>query len=197
MKNLGGRGREPGLERREAGAGRAFFEVGRIQVRWSAARVSRSNANLALGRPAGPPSGAMTSPKAAMGSPGCLDFSLAEVAEDPGSISPAELPTLDAAVSSASIEPARPGDLQGEPGVAGAVSRPRRVGQRPETGPVGGLRVGFDRFLGAGQLESWADPVLSSFRWRPGGEKIREAGANLEGAEARLESYRQQVLKDA
>ena len=196
MKNLEVAEESLALNDERLGQAEAFFEVGRVsKYDVTAARVSRSNASLALVQAGTALKEAMTSLKAAMGSPDAR-LLLAEVAEDPGSISPAELPTLDAAVSSALEN--RP-DLEiYRVNLASAEASAALAGldNAPKLDLSAGYGWGSTDFWGQ---DSWRAGLTLSFHLFDGGlrrEKIREAGANVEGAEARLESYRQQVLKD-
>jgi outer membrane protein len=131
-----------------------------------------------------------------MGSPDLPDFSVVDIGDGPEGPSPAELPSLEAAVGSA---------LENRPDLksynvslasAEAAVSLARLDNAPKLDLSGSFGWGSTDFWGN---DSWRAGMTLSFPLYDGGlgrEKLLEARANLEGAEARLESYRQQVLKD-
>ncbi len=175
----------------------AFFRVGRVsRYDVTAAQVSKSNANLALVQARTAGKEAMTSLKAAMGSPDLPDFSVVDIGDDPEASFSAGLPSLEAAVGSALEK--RP-DLKSyrvSLASAEAAVSLARLDNAPKLDLSGSFGWGSTDFWGQ---DSWRAGMTLSFPLYDGGlrrEKLLEASANLEGAEARLESYRQQVLKD-
>ena len=197
MKNLEVAEESLALNDERLGQAEAFFEVGRVsKYDVTAARVSRSNASLALVQAGTALKEAMTSLKAAIGSPGMPDFSLAEVADGQGSLPPTSLPLLEVALDYALGN--RP-DLEiYRVNLASAEAAATLAGldNAPKLDLSAGYGWGSTDFWGQ---DSWRAGLTLSFHLFDGGlrrEKIREAGANVEGAEARLESYRQQVMKD-
>ncbi len=175
----------------------AFFRVGRVsRYDVTAAQVSRSNANLALIQARTSRKEAMTSLKVAMGFTDAPDFGIAGFEDDPGDLSQEDLPALERAIEFALGN--RPDLLSYKVSLESAENSVTlaRLDNAPQLHLSGSYGWGSSGFWGQ---DTWRTGITLSFPLYDGGlqrEKTREAKANLDGAQARLEAYRQRVVSD-
>jgi outer membrane protein TolC len=175
----------------------AFFRVGRVsRYDVTASQVSRSHANLALIQARTSRKEAMTSLKAAMGFTDAPEFSIAGFEDDPGDLSQEDLPALERAIEFALGN--RPDLLSYKVSLESAENSVTlaRLDNAPQLHLSGSYGWGSSGFWGQ---DTWRTGITLSFPLYDGGlqrEKTREAKANLDGAQARLEAYRQRVVSD-
>jgi len=175
----------------------AFFKVGKVsKYDVTAAQVSKSNADLALIRARTSRKEAMTALKAAMGLAGAPDFRVLDVEGYEADIGDYDVPSLDEAIGIALEN--RPDLLAYQVALQSAETSftLARLDNVPQLNLSGNYGWGDSGFWGG---DSWRAGVTLSFPLYDGGlqrEKTREALADLEGAEARLEAYRQIVVSD-
>ncbi len=175
----------------------AFFRVGRVsRYDVTAAQVTRSNANLALIRARTAQKEAMTALKAAMGLTDAVEFDIAGIDDDPDPGTQGGFPSLEWAIGSALEN--RPDLIAYKVNTESAETSVLLAGldNAPQLSLSGSYGWGSADFWGQ---DTWRAGLTLSFPIYDGGlqrEKKREARANLEGAQARLESYTQRVVSD-
>lgn len=175
----------------------AFFKVGKVsKYDVTAAQVSKSNADLALIRARTSRKEAMTALKAAMGQAGAPDFRVVDVEGHETDVRDDDVPSLDEAIGIALEN--RPDLLAYQVALRSAETSVTlaRLDNVPQLHLSGNYGWGNSGFWGG---DSWRAGLTLSFSLYDGGlqrEKTREAMAGLDGAEARLEAYRQIVVSD-